>query len=102
MAQLCLVSKGVAKAAESRKQKENEAAFNMKPCRVLDHNTRQKETAQWSKEVFLSKICPFQKYSTLLGLTSYQILGTFGNVQRARKPKKKVGLLSEEGLISST
>lgn len=56
MAQLCLVSKAVAKAAESRKQKENEAAFNMKQCRVLEHNTRQKETHGGNSTVIKGRV----------------------------------------------
>lgn len=41
---LCLVSRGVAKAAEQRKQKGKEGVFNMKWGRTLDHKTRQTET----------------------------------------------------------
>lgn len=39
----------------------------------------------------------FQKYSAVLVLTGYQILGTTGSVQSQKKNRKKVGLLSEEG-----
>lgn len=59
-------------------------------------------TAQRSKEEFLSKMYLFQKYSAVLVLTSYQILGTTGSVQSQKKKTEKGWVcFQRKGLISS-